>query len=69
MLSESWLKDKHPCLFFVKEHIRDEGSLKRRLMMIMTKNQTTLIVKMYRLKIAQNNLNMNLNIHVMIHHM
>ena len=39
MLSESWLKDKHPCLVSVKVHIRDEGSLRRRLMMIKTKNQ------------------------------
>ena len=36
--------------------------------MIKTKNQITLIYKIYRLKIAQKNLNMNLNIHVMIHH-
>ena len=34
-----------------------------------TKNQITLITKMCRLKIAQKNLNMNLNIHVMIHRM
>ena len=42
---------------------------------VMIKNQMTLIAKMYRLKItkinrlkiAQKNLNMNLNIHVMIH--
>ena len=26
MLSESWLKDKHPCLVFVKVHITDKGS-------------------------------------------
>ena len=50
MLSESWLKDKHPCLVFVKVHIRDKGSLRRRLMMIKTKNMMTLIAKMYRLK-------------------
>ena len=33
MLSESWLKDKHPCLVFVKVHIRDKGRLRSRLMM------------------------------------
>ncbi len=68
MLSESWLKDKHPCFVFVKVDTRDKGSLKRRLMMIMTKNQMTLIDEMHRLKIAQRNLNLNLNIHVLIHH-
>ena len=34
--------------------------------MIKTKNQKTLITKMYRLKVAHKN--MNLNIQVMIHH-
>ena len=62
MLSESWLKDKHPCLVFVKVRIRHKGGLRRRLMLIKTKNRMTLIAKMYRLKIAQK------NIHVMIHH-
>ena len=68
MLSESWLKDKHPNLVFVKVHIRDKRSLRRRLMIIKTKNQMILIAKMARLMIALKNLNMNLNIHVMIHH-
>ena len=27
MLSDSWLKDKHHCLVFVKVHIRDKGCL------------------------------------------
>ena len=65
--SELWLKDMHPCSVFVKVHIRDKGSLRSRLMMVKTKNQMTLITKIYRLKIAQKNLNMNLNIRVMIH--
>ena len=43
---------------------RDKGSLRRRLMMIKTKNQVTLIAKMHRLKIAKK----NLNIHDTIHH-
>ena len=30
MLSESWLKDKHPCLVFAKVHITDKGSLKEK---------------------------------------
>ena len=65
MLSESWLKDKHPCLVYVKVLIRDKKkSLRRRLMMIKTKDQMTLIAKMYMLKIAQK----NLNIHAIIHH-
>ena len=42
VLSESWLKDKHPCFDFVKVHVRDKGSLRKRLMMIKTKNQKTL---------------------------
>ena len=32
VLSESWLKDKHPCLVFVKVQIRGNGSLRRRSM-------------------------------------
>ena len=52
----------------VKIHIRGKGSLRRRLMMIKTKNQMTVITKMYRLKIVQKNLNMNLKIDVMFHH-
>ena len=44
-MSESWLDDKHPCLVFVKVHIREKGSLRRRLMMIKTKNQMTLYVQ------------------------
>ena len=59
MLSESRLKDMHPCSVFVKVHIRDKVSLRRRLMMIKTKNQMTLIAKMYRLKVAQKNLFMS----------
>ena len=43
MLSKSRLKGKHPCLIFVKVHIRDKGSLGRRLVMIKTKNQMTLM--------------------------
>ena len=46
MLSDSWLKDKHPCLVFVKVHITDKGCLRRRRM-IKTKNQMTLITKVY----------------------
>ena len=38
MLSDSWLKDMHPCLVFVIVHIRDKGILRRRLVMIKTKN-------------------------------
>ena len=68
MLRESWQKDKHPSLVYVKVQIGDKGSQRRRLMMIKTKNQMTLITKMYRLKISQMNLNMNLNIHVLIQH-
>ena len=34
-----------------------------------TKNQMTLIAKMYRLKIPQKNRKKNLNIHVVIQHM
>ena len=37
-MSELWLDDKHPYLVFVKVHIRDKGSLGRRLMMIKSKN-------------------------------
>ena len=47
--------------FCQSKHVKDKGSVRRRLMMIATKNQMTLIAKMYRLKIAQK----NLNIHVM----
>ena len=36
--------------------------------MIKTKNQMTVIAKMSWLKIAEKNLDMNLNIHVIIHH-
>ena len=43
-------QDKPPCLVFVKVHIRDKRSLRRRLMMIKTKNQMALMDKMYRLK-------------------
>ena len=38
MLSDSWLKDMHPCLVFVIVHIKDKCSLRRRLVMIKTKN-------------------------------
>ena len=41
MLSDSWLKVMHPCLVFVIVYIRDKGSLRRRLVMIKTKNQMT----------------------------
>ena len=57
-------KDKHSCLVFVQVHIKDKWSLRKRLVMTKTTNQMSLIVKMYRSKIAQK----NLNIHVMFHH-
>ena len=62
-------KNKYPFLVFVKVDIIDKGSLRRRLMMIKTKNQMTLIAKMHSLESTLKNLNMNLNIHVLIHHM
>ncbi len=52
-------------LNFCQVHIRDKDSLRRRLMMLKTKN---LMTRMYRLKIAQKNLEMNLNCHVLIDH-
>ena len=39
-------------LSLVKVLIRDKGSLRRRLMVITTKNQMTLLTKLYRWKIA-----------------
>ena len=65
MLSESWLNGAFLLSFCQSTH-RDKGCLRRRLVMIKTKNQMTLIAIVYRLKIAQKNLNMNLNIHVNI---
>ena len=58
LTSAEWIlaKRQASCLFFVIAHIRDKGSLRRRLMM-KTKNQMTLIAKMYMLKISQKNLN------------
>ena len=44
MLSELWLKDKHPCLFFVKVHKRWESE---------EKADGNLNAKMYRLKIPR----------------
>ena len=67
MLSKSWLKDKHPRFVFAKVHVREKGSLRRRLIMIKTKDKIILIAKMYRLKISLKNLSMNLNIRVMIY--
>ena len=67
MLSESWLKDQHPCFVYVSVHIRDNGSLRRRLMMIKAKNHITLIVDA-QIEDSQKNLNINLNIRVLIPH-
>ena len=61
MLSESWLKGK---LSTHKGQIESEEKADNDS----TNNQMTLIAKMYRLKLAQKNLNMDLNIHVIIHH-
>ena len=67
MLSESRLKGKHPCVIFVKVHITDNGSLEKRMVMIKTKNQMTLMPRCTGQN-AQNIMNMNMIIHVMIHH-
>ena len=57
-------KDKHPCLVFCQSTHKRQSESEEKLMMIKTKNQMTLIAKIYSLKIAQK----NLNIHVMIHY-
>ena len=62
MPSESWLKDNHPCLVFVKVLIKESEEKADD-----DQDHEWLIAKMYRLKITQKNLNMNLNIHVVIH--
>ena len=58
MLSDSWLKVMQPCLVFVIVHIRDKGSLRRRLVMIKTKNDD----QEYRLKTVLK----NLMVHILI---
>ncbi len=61
-------KDKHPCLIFYQStHVRQRESVEK-ADDNHYQEQMTLIAKIYRLKIAQKNLNMNLNIHVMVHH-